>query len=416
MFGRKPKKEPVPEYLCPHCFARSRIDEIHSACTRAECLKEFVKSKEYRDNKKYLDSSGQNEIDLEQSEFRRMDVDHGEAMLATYHIVRNSSMVCDMCGRTTYIRLCPKCHNIIPAGAEEGGNKIFVVLGPKGVGKSHYIAVLVNQLSNYVANEFDAVFNPAGDATMVHYNNMYKNPLFVEGKKLDSTKPYVMGDDSREPLVYYLNLNRNGVPRVYTFAFIDTAGEDVVSTDTIQKSNLDTLISGAAGIVYLVDPLQIKYIRDRIHISNLPDVSGNVTDTLKVIANIVRGGRGLKAKDRIDVPLAISLTKSDVLLKAPEDEEEDKILFAPGSAVRIPRESGRYDEENFEQIDVELEEYLRRTAGEDFIQTVNGFNDHCYFAVSALGSNPSGDSLQRGIMPMRVEDPFIWLLNRKGME
>ena len=107
------------------------------------------------------------------------------------------------------------------------------------------------------------------------------------------------------------------------------------------------------------------------------------------------------------------LTKSDVLFKAPENEEEDKVLFGPCSTLHIPREHGRFDKENFDQIDTELEEYLRRCLGDNFIQLVNGFSDHCFFAVSALGCNPTGNSLPRGVSPMRVEDPFIWLLNRE---
>ena len=415
MFGIRPKKKSSPEYLCPHCFARFRMDQIHTACSRPSCIKDFVNSKDYIGGNDYINAADKTEIDLEYSKFLDLDTAHGEYVPARYHIIRNSSMICDMCGRTTYIRLCPKCHNEIPAGAEEGGNSIFVVLGPKGVGKSHYIAVLVDQLSNHVAQEFGAVFNPANDTTMVHYKETYRTPLFVDKRKLDSTKPFRKGDDSRKPLVYYMNLTRNGRSKIYTFAFVDTAGEDTVSADTINSSNLDPLISGAAGIVFLVDPLQIRYVRDRIHLDSLPPVSSDPTETLKVISNIIHA----KQEDRtgrIKIPLAVSLTKCDVLLKPPEDEEEDKILFFPGSAVRIPRESGIYDQENFEQIDVEIEEYLRRTEGEDFIQTVNGFEDHCYFAVSALGNNPEGKELQRGVMPMRVEDPFIWLLNRKGME
>ena len=94
-------------------------------------------------------------------------------------------------------------------------------------------------------------------------------------------------------------------------------------------------------------------------------------------------------------------------------EEEDKVLFGPCSTLHIPREHGRFDKENFDQIDAELEEYLRRCLGDNFIQLVNGFREHCFFAVSALGCNPTGNTLPRGVSPMRVEDPFIWLLNRE---
>jgi hypothetical protein len=253
--------------------------------------------------------------------------------------------------------------------------------------------------------------------TTLHYRERYKKPLYDDKVKLPPTEPYDELGEAREPLVYYLNVYGGEKRKVYTFAFVDTAGEDLATAETIGHSNLDALISGAAGIVYLVDPLQLKYVRDRIHIDNLPPMGSDITETLNSICNIIRRQRrNLRPKDLIDIPLAVSITKCDVLLKSPEDDEEDKILLSPGSAVRIPRENGIYDEENFEQIDVELEEYLRRTAGEDFIQIVNGFEEHCYFAVSALGNNPTGNGLQRGIMPMRVEDPFIWLLNRKGME
>ena len=158
-----------------------------------------------------------------------------------------------------------------------------------------------------------------------------------------------------------------------------------------------------------------KNINSRINVENKPPVGPDVSDILNNICQIIRTNRKLRSKDKVDVPLAVCLTKCDVLLKAAENEEEDKVLFGPGSSVLIPREHGRFDRENFEQIDVELEEYLRRTVGDNFIQMVNGFDEHCYFAVSALGCNPTGSTLPRGVSPMRVEDPFIWLLNREGL-
>jgi len=417
MAARRKAKESESTYVCPYCFSRFTMDKVHSACTGMFCARNYV-SKHARDAEcQYLSIDRQDEIDYEKTVFRGKDPRSAHATIAKHHIIRDSSMVCDMCGRATYIRLCPTCHNEIQAGAEEGGNRIFVILGPKGVGKSHYMAVLINQIRTYVASEFNAVFNPASDMTTLHYRERYKKPLYDDKVKLPPTQPYDELGDDREPLVYYLNMYGGDRRRVFTFAFIDTAGEDLATAETIGRSNLDALISGAAGIVYLVDPLQMKYVRDRIHIDNLPPVGADISETLNNICNIIRRQRpGLRPKDLIDIPLAVSITKCDVLLKSPEDDEEDKILFSPGSAVRIPRETGIYDEENFEQIDAELEEYLRRTAGEDFIQIVNGFEEHCYFAVSALGNNPTGNGLQRGIMPMRVEDPFIWLLNRKGME
>jgi hypothetical protein len=180
--------------------------------------------------------------------------------------------------------------------------------------------------------------------------------------------------------------------------------------------NLNSFISRASGIVFLVDPLQIPYINNRIRMENKPPAGGNVANMLSNIANMIRTNNGLKMKDPIPIPLAVVLTKSDVLMKAPENDEENNILFGPSSSLNIEREKGKYDKTNFDQISAEIEEYMRRAVSKDFVQTVKEFTEHSYFAVSALGSNPTGSMLTRGISPMRVEDPFIWLLNSESSE
>jgi hypothetical protein len=121
-------------------------------------------------------------------------------------------------------------------------------------------------------------------------------------------------------------------------------------------------------------------------------------------------------KDSIPIPLAVVLTKTDVLMKVPENDEENSVLFSLNSSLNIERERGKYDKTNFEQISAEIEEYLRRAVSNGFVQTVREFKEHSYFAVSALGSNPTGSVLTRGVSPMRVEDPFIWLLNCESLE
>lgn len=418
---RKKEKEQearAGDYVCPYCFSKVNLGSVHYVCTGLTCARTFAAtatSTRSAEDLRYVSKDGQNEIDPEKSLFFGKDPYGQEAVVTKQHIIRNSSGLCDVCRRPVYTRVCPVCHNMIPPGAEEEGNKIFVILGPKGVGKSHYIAVLINQIKNYVSSEFNGVLNAATDRTTLKYRDMYYRRLYEEKRKLPPTKSFDVSDESREPLIYYLRIFDDERPQVYTFAFFDTAGEDLVSSDRMMSLSLNSFIAKAAGIVYLVDPLQVKYINSRIHVDNKPPVGPDVSDVLNNICQIIRTVKKLKARERIDIPLAVCLTKSDVLFKSAENEEEDKVLFGPSSSLHIPREHGRYDAENFDQIDAELEEYIRRTIGDNFVQTVNGFQDHCYFAVSALGCNPVGNSLPRGISPMRVEDPFIWLLNREGL-
>lgn len=405
-------EEPIAQYTCPFCFSKVDLRHTHYTCTGPSCAKEFAmraSSTRNAENLKYVSKDGQNEVDYEKSLVYGRDPASDNAIIAKNHIVRDSSGFCDICKRPVYIRVCPICHNPIPPGVEEEGNQIYVILGPKGVGKSHYIAVLVNQLKNYVATEFKSVLNAATDGTTMKYRERYYRRLYEEMRKLPPTSSFVTADENREPLIYYFRMFDSKPPKVFTFAFFDTAGEDLTSSDKMRSLGIDNYLANAAGVVFLVDPLQIRYINQRIHVDNKPAVGPDVNDMLNNICQIIRSNRNISAKAKIDIPIAIVLTKSDVLFKAAEDEEEDKVLIAPCSALHVPREPGKYDKENFDQIDVELEEYLRRCLGDGFIQTVNGFEDHCYFAVSALGCNPTGTVLPRGVSPMRVEDPFIWL-------
>jgi len=408
------KKEDVrndARYTCPFCFSSINLKDIHHQCTNPACTQIFLRDASEADKAKYRSKSSSEEIDRENSLFLGKDPDGSAPVTTKHHIIRNSSGACDVCKRPAYKRLCPVCHNPIPQGAEEEGSTVFVILGPKGVGKSHYIAVLINQLRNFFSTEFGATMSPATDKTILKYNEVYYKRLYEEGRKLNPTPSFGADRESRDPMIFYLRFLEGNSPKVYTLALFDTAGEDFGSTTKMMGLSMDSFISRASGIVFLVDPLQIPYINTRIRMENKPRPGQDVTTMLSDIATIIRTNHSLKLKHRIPIPLAVVLTKTDVLMKAPENDEESGVLFGNNSSLHIEREHGTYDMENLEQIGVEVEEYMRRAVSNDFVQLVKQFDSHQYFAVSSLGSNPIGETLTRGISPMRVEDPFIWLLN-----
>ena len=403
-------------YTCPFCFSSIDLKNIHYQCTNPACTKMFLRQLDEKSARKYRSKNNEEEIDVENSIFMGKDPAGPSPVTTKYHILRNTSGTCDICKKPVYKRLCPSCHNPIPQGAEEEGSNVFVVLGPKGVGKSHYIAVLINQLRNSFSPEFGATMSPATDRTTLKYREMYYKRLYEEGRKLSPTLSFEESKEAREPMIYYLRFLGGDSPRVYTLAFFDTAGEDLDSTGKIMGLNLNSFISRASGIVFLVDPLQIPYINTRIRMDNKPPTGVNVANMLSDIANIIRTNNSIKAKDRIPIPLAVVLTKADVLMKVPENDEESNILFGPSSSLNIEREKGKYDRTNFDQISAEIEEYMRRAVSSGFVQIVKEFREYSFFAVSALGSNPPGNMLTRGISPTRVEDPFIWLLNCESLQ
>ena len=413
--AKKTEQQASPvRYTCPFCFSSVDLKDIHYQCTNPACTKIFLRQLDEKGVRKFRYRDVEEEIDIENTIFLGKDPAGPLPVTTKYHIIRDSSGICDICKKPVYKRLCPSCHNPIPQGVEEEGSSVFVMLGPKGVGKSHYIAVLINQLRNSFAQEFGATMSPATDRTTLKYRDMYYKRLYEEGRKLAPTQSFSESTESREPMIYYLRFLEGDSPRVYTLAFFDTAGEDLDSAGKMMGLNLNSFISRASGIVFLVDPLQIPYINTRIRMENKPPTGSNVANMLSDIANIIRTNNSLKMKDTIPIPLAVVLTKADVLMKAPENDEESSILFGLNSSIYVERERGKFDKTNCEQISAEIEEYMRRAVSSGFVQTVKEFKEHSYFAVSALGSNPTGNVLTRGISPMRVEDPFIWL--RESLE
>lgn len=94
--------------------------------------------------------------------------------------------------------------------------------------------------------------------------------------------------------------------------------------------------------MYLVDPLQNRNINSRINIDGKPEVGPDEADMLNNVCQAIKASEKMRSlgKGKIEIPIAVCLTKSDVLFKKPENGEEDKVLFGPGSALKIPREHG----------------------------------------------------------------------------
>ncbi|MDN5356980.1 MAG: hypothetical protein AB7D42_00110 [Candidatus Methanomethylophilaceae archaeon] len=404
-------------YICPFCFNTVDLGNIHYQCTNRSCTRLFVKAIDagkVENGKTYRSESEDEEIDVENNTFLGIDPDGKDSVRTKQHIVRNSTGVCDICHRPVHKRLCPVCHSPIPQKAEGGKNIIFIVIGARGAGKSHYISVLINHLKNSFAPEFNAIVTPASDRTTSKYREYYYKRLYEDGRKLPPTRTYENIKDFREPMIYYIRFPDKEESNSATLAFFDTAGDG--PDDRFPSIGFNSFLSSASGIIYLVDPLQIPYVNERIKAENIPKPSYDVSASMSAVSEMIRSSMEIHPNEKIPIPLAVVLTKCDILLKAPENEEEEKVLLDISSSVRMPRERGKIDHDNFRQIDAELKEYLRRSVSGDFIDTVDGFEKHCFFAVSALGCNPEGSILNRGISPLRVEDPLIWMLGCYGSE
>ena len=385
-------------YVCPFCCKSVDTDRFHYVCEDPECTSRFI-ARASGNNKKMRVSvyhPGQ-EVDVERSFAMNVDPLAPNAVTTPEHIVYYAKDGrCDICRKPLTRRLCPVCHGPIPDDAERGSN-IIAVLGAAKSGKSHYTASLIEVLQSDYCIEYNARMDPAVPRTSEVFD-ILRDRLREGDDKVECTY---------EPMVYYLTRSDGDSITKHTLAFFDTAAADLESEGNLQAVSTGNLITGAAGLLFVIDPLTFPKVREILRLPPVPQP--DYAARLNEIADTIRLRRHQRARD-VDIPVAIVLTKIDALMRTSHSPEEDEVLFGPESALNIPRARGVYDETNLMQIDAEVEEYLRRVAGEEFLKAVGRFRPHAFFAVSALGHEASAHSVP---VPFRVEDPMIWMMNRR---
>ncbi|MGI6008738.1 MAG: GTPase domain-containing protein [Methanomethylophilus sp.] len=402
-------KGKAKKYVCPFCFREIDLGRLHYACSDPLCTSKFLNmpgGRQYRS--KYHPSE---EIDLERNRYLHKDRNATDAVTTKHHIIRSSpDGRCEICGRKSKVRLCPECHNPISDTAEENGSLIFVVLGADGSGKSHYIATLLETLMTSFSAEFGTDFEPATVLTRDRYEDVYHRPLYVENKAIDPTQSYEVDRWGHESLVYYLSFPDRDGDRKYTVAFFDTSGYDMDAAREKIDPDLLAAIRHASGILLLIDPLQMDPVA--VALNEKADEE-DAADTLTYITELLKG-RPLRSREKLNIPLAVAVAKADMIMREPREDEDKEVFLGPESSVRVRRLKGRADPLCLAEAGAEVEEYMRRNASQRFIDAVNGFAKHEYFAVSALGSAPAENGTVKEIKPFRVEDPFIWLFTACG--
>ncbi len=388
----------IERYVCPFCCKAVDPVRLHRACGNPECTAKFIRKARPAERARRVSAFAPGmEIDVEASIYRGIDPRTDEAITTARHIVYNPrDRRCDMCGKVCADALCPVCHSPVPPDADEGGN-IIAVLGAKRSGKSTYTASLIEVMQESYCKEYGVEMRPAVPRTEEVFGMLRERVLNADYE----------GPCTAEPMVYYLEKQTPAGRRVQTLALFDNEGADMETEGRIEALSTGTLITGAAGILFLVDPLSLGPVREKLR---LPDNGGSdPAARLEEVADTIRLQRH-QTRRTVDVPLAVVLTKVDALMRLPTFEGEEEVLLGPESALNIPRERGVYDAENLMQVSAEIEEYLRRNAGERFLKAVRRFRNHAFFAASALGHQPGYRAIPE---PFRVEDPIVWMSNTK---
>ncbi|MFS0836889.1 TRAFAC clade GTPase domain-containing protein [Paenibacillus sp. 1P03SA] len=406
LFEKKPPEKERPPYysiVCPYCFNKFEPDDV---VFRASHIKDndddFMLQEDPRLNS-WRRKFNLSEVDMEAVILPSTIPDSYKTYVQNVLVA-----VTDRYGETTRRRLCPYCHNELPISAGKVPSNIISIVGASQVGKSVYMTSLIHTLQHTTASNFNAACMPLSAEISRKFRQHYHEPIFERGSMLQSTNP----NEQQEPFIFqFVFKDEREAP--LTIVFFDVAGEGMV-----QREYLDIYashIKNSSGILFLVDPLQIRSIRDKIQINvggEQGEFANRYDEPREVVISLFENFIAHQSNSKTDIPTAIVLTKSDMLQYL---KEEDSEYIQPNSNVfRNVVHQGYLDASEFENINGEIGRFIEKV-DRPFKDAVDVyFSNTAYFAVSALGTNPVNKQISGVINPTRVDEPFIWLLHKLG--
>ena len=397
-------------FTCPFCFERVTLDRVEHRCHNGWCPAGKEQDAVYQ---KYLGAT--HAVSLGHVVKREVSV---------RDCFRVSAVNCDKCGHPT-LPICPRCHNTLPDTTLSGCDNIISVVGTRSSGKSHYIAVLVNELQRRIAPALGATvqgfvdMSGAYNADAIYRRTKYDR-LYGRQETLELTQSNFTGmrGEDKQPLVYtfeYVGRARGRKGR-FTLAFFDAAGEDL--QDAHLMATVNRYLGHSAGIIFLMDPLQVPEVLARVesaagHVSHSTGaVAGFAPDT--VLANIsalIRQSRGLKPGRPIDIPVALTFSKYDEVAK-----------LVPGAAAAAAPSphcaAGGFVEADRVAVDAEMRSLLGAWGLQPLLMQMQAnYRNFSLFAVSSLGMGnaPDGAGRVHRPLPHRVEDPLLWIMEENGL-
>ena len=313
-------------------------------------------------------------------------------------------------------RLCPFCHKELIPNAGLYDMKIIAMYGDTNSGKTIYLNILEAVLRgdprvNMDTSAFQGSMYFQGNGEELDEHNKNCNILLKNHKLFEATK----GGHIVKPQVFkysYKTADQPEKDKTLLVVFRDIPGEDTRSTDKLHRYSF--YLKHADGIIVLLDATKLTHVIPFLHTNgeeigdlNVCQALGNLSDLLTVIT----GG------NKIGTPTAVVLAKSDVLEHVLQNEnakkyEEINSIDANNIHVAyLDRKAIKALNGNVRSILENLKENAT------IINPVEHcFSDYSYFSVSALGENPqrdeNGEYSVNEIRPMRVAEPFYWLLSK----
>ena len=397
---------PKTTFICPYCFEKHKLSEVQFRCSNKRC-------KDYDD--------------VEMTRYENGNLKMPKQGKRTFTVpTKNAFSVpqsgkCPDCGNTTHKRVCPSCHNELPESSLTGKDMIISVVGSRATGKSHFVGVIIKELRDRISVGFGGSLEGFSDSYQ-RWESTFGDKLYHNGQKLELTMSSVqnVNNGAYRPLIFKLKLKHKSLFKenidCFTFVFFDTAGEDLNDEDTM--STVNKYICKSAGIIFLLDPMQIPAVVNQLDDSIVKRAAGidlrlatKADDIMTRVSNLIRNDKGLSENQKIDIPVAAVFSKFDAIESI---VPQDCTVHNPSPHCA----EKRFDLSDWHNVNSEILALLHEWNAEAFIsQLETNYKTYSYFAVSALGlnNNPTDNGTIERPRPHRIEDPVLWILKENGV-
>lgn len=393
-------------FICPFCFAKTKLSQVQFRCSNKRCV---------------------DVDDIEMTKYEQGNVSMPKKGKTTFPAKGKNPMavpafaLCPECSNKTHKHICPHCHNLLPESSISGRDMIISIVGSRGTGKSHFVGVIIKELRDRISVAFGGSLEGFDDSFQ-RWQETFGDKLYLNNEKLELTQSSLSNSNNGayRPLIFKLKLPKKSLFKTeidcFTFVFFDTAGEDLNDADTM--STVNRYICNSAGILFLLDPMQIPTVANSLEESVVQRASAidgrhaTASDQIMTrVSQLIRQEGNMPETKKIDIPVAAVFSKYDAIVD----------IVPPGFVVSEPSPhctGKKFDMTDWQNVNSSIKALLEQWGETSFTATLeSNYSRYSFFAASALGleNNPSLDGRIQKPRPHRIEDALLWILKENNV-
>lgn len=315
-------------------------------------------------------------------------------------IVAYNHMVCPYCGENYFV----------DAGRYD--EKIIVMLGSSRVGKTAYLAALVDEINPiYGQSRYpNIVIRDTVDKRYVNFKNNILE-TYRQGKKITKTD-----ESAGEVALFPLEIDMNGKTSI--FYFVDLPGEVFVPRDEKEREsgaasgrfiiNHRKICYSADAFWFCIDPVQIDM---RLHgINEATDKSDRVEMDMDMVLSNIENTVNMMGVTKTKTPTAVVITKSDLI--APQENLYSNSQNIGGECLK---DNTQFRLDNYIGIANNVKRYLMSGNVKNIVPKIEKiFDFKSYFSVAAYGRNVESHEAENMKAPYGISLPFLWTITCLG--